>query len=99
MQCDDTTEGVCTEPSRARHKCENHYRRMMHRDRGCVRLLPEDGIIDELAIEIAASGVRRVRLTHRERRLAIARILSRFDGTDDLVYERLGVRANDLRYR
>ena len=37
-------------------------------------LLPDDGIIDELAVEIAASGQRVVRLTRAERRAAAARI-------------------------
>lgn len=33
-------------------------------------LLPEDGITDDIAIEIASRGVRPVRLTMRERQLA-----------------------------
>lgn len=40
-------------------------------------LLPEDGIIDPVAVEIAAAGTRRVRLTAAERRLAAALILAR----------------------
>ena len=39
-------------------------------------VLPEDGIVDEIAVEIAASGHRRVALTRTERRLAAARILA-----------------------
>ena len=39
-------------------------------------LLPDDGIIDELAVEIAASGQRVVRLTCTERRAAAVRILA-----------------------
>jgi hypothetical protein len=39
-------------------------------------LLPEDGIIDEVAVEITAAGTRRVRLTETERRHAAARILA-----------------------
>lgn len=123
MQCDDITEGVCTKRARARKKCESHYRRMMRRNRGRstmnrwidpipdLWLIPEDGVTDELAVELAASGERRVRLTHNERRLATARILAH-GGTPSLVYERLGlttlsaavslverVRGNDVRYR
>lgn len=40
-------------------------------------IIPEDGIIDPLAVLIAASGRRRVRLTQAERRLAAALILAR----------------------
>jgi DNA-binding CsgD family transcriptional regulator len=39
-------------------------------------VLPEDGIIDELAVQIAAAGTRRVALTPTEQRLAAARILA-----------------------
>ena len=39
-------------------------------------LLPDDGIIDELAVEIAASGQRLVRLTREELRSAAVRILA-----------------------
>lgn len=40
-------------------------------------LLPDDGIIDPVAVEIAAAGTRRVRLTAPERRAAAALILAR----------------------
>jgi hypothetical protein len=40
-------------------------------------LLPDDGIIDPVAVEIAANGTRRVRLTAPERRAAAALILAR----------------------
>ncbi len=40
-------------------------------------LLPDDGIIDELAVAIAAAGIRPVALTPAERRLAAERILAR----------------------
>jgi hypothetical protein len=39
-------------------------------------LLPEDGITDEIAIEIAARGTRPVALTCTERQMAAARILA-----------------------
>ena len=47
-------------------------------------LLPEDGIIDPVAVEIAARGTRRVRLTAAERRLAAALILARGGSPADL---------------
>jgi hypothetical protein len=118
VKCDE-----CGARVRARKKCENHYRRMMRAQRGRKEVtrwtdkipdlwvIPEDGIVDELAVELAASGERRVRLTHMERRLATARILTH-GGTPSLVYERLGltsmsaarslverVRGSDIRYR
>ncbi len=40
-------------------------------------LLPDDGIIDPVAVEIAANGTRRVRLTAPERRAAAALIVAR----------------------
>lgn len=40
------------------------------------RLLPDDGIIDPIAVEIAASGTRPVARTRTERQLAAARILA-----------------------
>lgn len=52
--------------------------------------LPEDGIIDELAIEIAAKGIRPVALTRTERRLAAALILAA-GGTPYLVSRRLHI--------
>jgi hypothetical protein len=47
-------------------------------------LLPEDGIIDPVAIEIAARGTRRVRLTTTERRMAAVLILDRGGSSNDL---------------
>ena len=38
--------------------------------------LPDDGIIDPLAVEIAAAGTRPIALTSAERQLAAARILA-----------------------
>ena len=46
----------------------------------CARrrfVLADDGIIDLIAVEIAARGTRTVALTRAERRLAAARILAR----------------------
>jgi hypothetical protein len=37
--------------------------------------LTEDGIVDDTAIEVAVNGIRPVRLTEREARIAITRIL------------------------
>ncbi|MEV5747167.1 hypothetical protein AB0L00_05060 [Actinoallomurus sp. NPDC052308] len=44
--------------------------------RRTARLLPEDGILDPIAIDLAARGIRPVALTPTERRLAAARILA-----------------------
>jgi hypothetical protein len=52
--------------------------------------LPDDGIIDPVAVEIAAGGIRTVALTQAERRLAAARILAR-GGTPYLISKRLRV--------
>ena len=52
--------------------------------------LPDDGIIDPLAIEIAARGIRPVALTRAERQLAAACILAR-GGTPTLICKRLHV--------
>jgi hypothetical protein len=54
------------------------------------RVLPDDGIVDRLAVEIAASGLRPVALTRAERQLAAARIISH-GGTPYLVSKLLHV--------
>jgi hypothetical protein len=51
-------------------------------------LLPDDGIIDPIAVEIAAKGERRVHLTAPERHAAAQIILAR-GGTVPLIAERL----------
>jgi hypothetical protein len=59
----------------------------------CARsrwILADDGIIDPIAVEIAARGIRAVALTASERQAAAARILSR-GGTPYLVSRRLRV--------
>jgi hypothetical protein len=53
-------------------------------------VLPEDGIVDELAVAIAAAGTRPVPLTRTERWLAARRILAT-GGTPYLISERLHV--------
>jgi hypothetical protein len=53
-------------------------------------VLADDGIIDPIAVEIAARGTRPVALTAAERQLAAARILAR-GGTPNLISERLQV--------
>lgn len=53
-------------------------------------VLPDDGIIDPIAIELAASGTRPVALTPTERRLAAAWILAR-GGTPYLISKRLRI--------
>jgi hypothetical protein len=52
--------------------------------------LADDGIIDPIAVEIAASGTRTVALTPAERQLAAARILAQ-GGTPYLISKRLHV--------
>lgn len=59
----------------------------------CARrhlVLADDGIIDLIAVEIAARGTRTVALTRAERRLAAAWILAR-GGTPYLISKRLHV--------
>jgi hypothetical protein len=56
-------------------------------------VLPEDGIIDGLAVQIAASGKRRVRLTRTERLFAAALIVAR-GGSAYQVGKRLGVSSS-----
>jgi hypothetical protein len=52
--------------------------------------LPDDGIIDPIAVEIAARGIRPVALTRAERQLAADRILAR-GGTPAHICQRLYV--------
>jgi hypothetical protein len=56
-------------------------------------VIPEDGIIDAFAVQIAASGKRLVKLTPTERRYAAALILAR-GGTAYQVSKRLGVSSS-----
>ena len=64
------------------------------RDRKGVQLsewvIPDDGIIDAIAVQIAARGQRRVRLTPVERRLAAALIVAD-GGTPYRVAKCLGI--------
>ncbi|MDL4777599.1 hypothetical protein [Actinomadura xylanilytica] len=53
-----------------------------------VWLLPEDGIVDLIAIDLAVRGVRRVALTPSERRIAAASILA-VGGTSNTIAKRL----------
>jgi hypothetical protein len=56
--------------------------------RGDAWMLPDDGIIDPIAVEVAAKGERRVALTAPERRAAAEMILAR-GGTVRDIAERL----------
>jgi len=47
-------------------------------------LIPDDGIIDPVAVEIMAAGARRVRLSLPERRAAAALILARGGTANDI---------------
>ena len=58
--------------------------------RRLARTLPDDGIIDPVAVEIAARGTRPVALTWAERQLAAARILGQ-GGTPYLISQRLHI--------
>jgi DNA-binding CsgD family transcriptional regulator len=53
-------------------------------------LLTDDGIIDPIAVEIAARGARTIALTPAERQLAAARILAR-GGTPYVISKRLHI--------
>jgi hypothetical protein len=53
-------------------------------------LIPDDGIIDPVAVALTAAGIRRVRLTVPERRAAAALILAR-GGTANGVAARLHI--------
>jgi hypothetical protein len=57
-------------------------------------VLPDDGIIDPIAVELAASGARPVALTPTERRRAAASILAR-GGTPYLISKRLHISGAD----
>jgi hypothetical protein len=59
-------------------------------------VLTDDGVIDPIAVEIAASGSRPVALTHAERQLAAGRILAR-GGTPSLISRRLRVNGSTAR--
>jgi hypothetical protein len=59
-------------------------------------VLADDGIIDPVAVEIAARGMRTVALTRPERRLAAARILAR-GGTPYHIAARLHVSGATAR--
>ena len=59
----------------------------------CPWRIKDDGIIDEVAVEIAAAGTRLVRLTRPEQRLAAAQILSR-GGSNDDIERNLGIGMN-----
>jgi DNA-binding CsgD family transcriptional regulator len=61
-----------------------------------VWLLPEDGVIDPVAIDLAARGVRSVALTPRERRIAAALILAA-GGTPNTIAKRLHMAHTNAR--
>jgi DNA-binding NarL/FixJ family response regulator len=59
-------------------------------------VLTDDGIIDPVAVETAARGIRLVALTRTERQFAAARILAR-GGTPYLIATRLHVSGTTAR--
>ena len=76
-----------THPSQASH----------HNDRQrTVWLLPEDGVIDPIAVELAATGERSVALTETERRIAAGLILAA-GGTPNLIAKRLHMAHTNAR--
>jgi hypothetical protein len=82
----------CARPTTELGLCHADYLRQLrrrHRDDDCW-LLGSDGIHDPIAIEVAASGERLVRLCPTERLLAACKILARGGSVDD-VRTRLGV--------
>lgn len=68
-------------------------RRLRDRD-----LLPNDGIIDRLAIEVACQGARIVRLTWVERDIAVARMYAA-GKTPQEIQERLGFEVSKSRWQ
>ncbi|MDN3358926.1 hypothetical protein [Actinomadura sp. DC4] len=76
-----------THPSQASH--HNDHQRT-------VWLLPEDGVIDPIAIELAATGERSVALTESERRIAAGLILAA-GGTPNLIAKRLHMAHTNAR--
>jgi hypothetical protein len=75
------------EPESAHQECGVHQM-SPGRARGDAWLLPDDGIIDRIAVEIAARGERKVALTAPERRAAAELILAH-GGTAQVIAERL----------
>lgn len=61
-----------------------------------VWLLPEDGVIDPVAIELAATGERSVALTESERRIAASLILAT-GGAPNLIAKRLHMAHTNAR--
>ena len=57
-------------------------------------VLPDDGIIDHIAVAVAVSGSRRVRLTRQERELAARHIVAAGGGIEDL-REHLGATRDE----
>jgi hypothetical protein len=63
---------------------------------GDTWMLPDDGIIDPVAVEVAAKGERRVKLTAPERSAAAEIILAR-GGTVAVIAERLSMSDSAAR--
>lgn len=78
----------CDDKVHARGLCKHAYNQWREGTYtgSCVRrvavietdwAIPEDGIVDEIAVEIAVKGIRRVRLTPTETRLVVEQSLAR----------------------
>lgn len=88
----------CSNPQYARKLCRACYeRRRRKRSKFDPALIvPDDGIVDGIALEIAVTGMRVVRMTRKERRLAARRIL--LSGGDvPEVAARLGISQDSAR--
>ena len=82
----------CCGPVWARGLCTKHLKQWQ---RGRYQnpdpwLLPDDGIIDDIAVDVAVKGLRPVRLTQRERELAGAGILA-LGGSEDALRANLSL--------
>jgi hypothetical protein len=90
------TNDKCCKEAKKIHDRQYHQSRASHQSRAKPReirepkqeaennLLPEDGILDTIAIRIAANGLRKVRLTHRERVEVVKRMLNLGAGVRDM---------------
>lgn len=85
-----TKEG-CERPARARGMCMRDYHAWLRKRGNDKWLLPTDGIIDLIAVDLASRGVRLVCLTREERRLAVFRIIVTDKGAVSDVMRNIGV--------
>jgi hypothetical protein len=82
--------GACKRRRRKTRLCNKHYMQARRQQNSDPYLITDDGITDMTAVDIAAAGVRLVRLTQRERELAARRILAA-GGNQTTLYRRLAL--------